>query len=60
MSTNQRVHEIVPMRPAATIGVMPPVSRMVEDRRFTEFSTSMMARASGAPGGTRPSVKAWS
>ena len=60
MRTNQRVQEIVPIRPAATMGVMPPVNKIVDDRRFTEFSTSMMARASGAPGGTRPSVKAWS
>ena len=60
MSTNHRVHEIVPMSPAATMGVMPPVNNIVDDSRFTEFSTSMMARASGAPGGTRPSAKAWS
>jgi hypothetical protein len=39
------------------MGVMPPVSNMVDDSRFTEFSTSMMARASGAPGGTRPSAR---
>ena len=60
ISTNHRVHEVAPMRPAATIGVMPPVNNMVDDSRFTEFSTSMMARASGAPTGTRPSAKAWS
>jgi ATP-dependent phosphoenolpyruvate carboxykinase len=60
MSPSQRVHEVTPISPAATIGVMPPVSRMVDDSRFTEFSTSMIARASGAPGGTRPSASAWS
>ncbi|HXA96736.1 MAG TPA: hypothetical protein VN323_14310 [Candidatus Dormibacteraeota bacterium] len=58
MSTNQRVHEIVPISPAATIGVIPPVRRIVEERRFTEFSASMTARESGAPGGTPPSSRA--
>ena len=32
MSTNQRVHEIVPIRPAATMGVIPPVNNIVDDR----------------------------
>ena len=48
------------MRPAATMGVMPPVNRIVEESRFTEFSSIITARASGAPRGTRPSSRAWS
>jgi len=60
MRTNQRDHEIVPMRPAATMGVMPPVSKIVEESRFTELSSIITARASGAPRGTRPSSRAWS
>jgi len=60
MRTNQRVHEIVPMSPAATMGVMPPVSRIVEESRFTEFNSIITARASGAPRGTRASSSAWS
>jgi hypothetical protein len=49
-----------PISAAATMGVMPPVSNTVEASRLMELSAIMIARASGARGGTWASSKACS
>ena len=53
---NQPLHDMPPMMAALMTGVMPPVSSVVDARRFIEDSASMTALATSAPRGTPPRV----